>query len=77
VAAVTKPPLQRIRDALAGKRRTWLVTGSAGFIGSNLVGPEALARRLLGYEPTHTLSSGLREALPWYVRQFSAAAAVQ
>ena len=69
---MTKPPLQRIRDALAAKRRTWLVTGSAGFIGSNLV--EKLLTR---YEPTHTLSSGLREALPWYVRQFSAAAAVQ
>ena len=37
----------------------------------------SLARRLLGYEPTHTLSSGLCEALPWYVRRFSAAAAVQ
>jgi len=36
-----------------------------------------LARRLLGYEPTHTLSSGLREALPWYARGSSAAAAVQ
>jgi len=25
------------------------------------------ARRLLGYEPTHDLAAGLREALPWYV----------
>lgn len=30
-----------------------------------------LARRLLGYEPTHTLASGLREALSWYVNRFS------
>jgi UDP-N-acetylglucosamine 4-epimerase len=34
----------------------------------------ALARRLLGYEPSHTLSSGLGEALSWYVRRFSKAA---
>ncbi|HZM36807.1 MAG TPA: SDR family oxidoreductase [Burkholderiales bacterium] len=34
-----------------------------------------LARRLLDYRPTHTLASGLREALPWYVSRFSAAAA--
>jgi UDP-N-acetylglucosamine 4-epimerase len=25
------------------------------------------ARRLLGYEPTHTLREGLQEALPWYM----------
>jgi UDP-N-acetylglucosamine 4-epimerase len=31
------------------------------------------ARRLLGYEPTHTLAEGLREALPWYLKQFGAA----
>lgn len=31
----------------------------------------AAARRLLGYQPTHTLASGLREALPWYVNRFS------
>ena len=30
----------------------------------------AAARRLLGYEPTHTLAEGLREALPWYLNQF-------
>jgi len=27
------------------------------------------ARRLLGYEPTHDVRSGLREALPWYEAQ--------
>ena len=31
------------------------------------------ARRLLGYEPTHTLADGLREALSWYLSQYSAA----
>jgi UDP-N-acetylglucosamine 4-epimerase len=36
----------------------------------------SLARRYLGYEPTHTLASGLREALPWYARRFAGAAAV-
>lgn len=36
----------------------------------------SLARQLLGYEPTHTLSSGLKEALPWYVRRFAGTAAV-
>jgi UDP-N-acetylglucosamine 4-epimerase len=29
------------------------------------------ARELLGYEPSHTLASGLTEALSWYVRRFS------
>lgn len=29
------------------------------------------ARRLLGYEPTHTLQEGLREALDWYRRNLS------
>ncbi len=28
------------------------------------------ARRLLGYEPTHDVRSGLKEALAWYVREF-------
>jgi UDP-N-acetylglucosamine/UDP-N-acetyl-alpha-D-glucosaminouronate 4-epimerase len=32
-----------------------------------------LARGLLGYEPTHTLASGLHEALSWYVSRFSEA----
>jgi UDP-N-acetylglucosamine 4-epimerase len=27
------------------------------------------ARRLLGYEPSHTLDQGLQVALPWYVNQ--------
>jgi Nucleoside-diphosphate-sugar epimerases len=31
----------------------------------------SLARDLLGYAPTHTLLSGLREALSWYVNRFS------
>jgi UDP-N-acetylglucosamine 4-epimerase len=29
------------------------------------------ARRLLGYEPTHTIEQGLDEALEWYVARFS------
>jgi UDP-N-acetylglucosamine 4-epimerase len=35
------------------------------------------ARQLMGYEPTHTVLTGLREALAWYVRRFSATATVQ
>ena len=35
----------------------------------------SLARKLLGYSPTHTLASGLREALPWYLKHFAAAPA--
>jgi UDP-N-acetylglucosamine 4-epimerase len=35
-----------------------------------------LARKLLEYRPTHTLASGLREALPWYVKRFGATVAV-
>ena len=27
------------------------------------------AKRLLGYEPTHDVRAGLREAMPWYVKQ--------
>lgn len=35
------------------------------------------ARRLLGYEPSHDMRSGLREALPWYEeRRHASAAAV-
>jgi UDP-N-acetylglucosamine 4-epimerase len=34
----------------------------------------SLARRQLGYEPDHTLASGLREALPWYAMRFAAKA---
>ena len=33
-----------------------------------------LAREMLGYAPTHSLASGLREALAWYVSRFSAPA---
>jgi UDP-N-acetylglucosamine/UDP-N-acetylgalactosamine 4-epimerase len=29
------------------------------------------ARALLGYEPAHGLASGLKQALPWYVRRFT------
>ena len=29
------------------------------------------ARRLLGYEPTHALSEGLRAAMPWYVEHLT------
>ena len=36
----------------------------------------ALARELLDYRPTHSLASGLREVLPWYVKRFTQAAAV-
>ena len=37
----------------------------------------SLARRLLRYEPTHSLASGLREALSWYVKRFAGAPALQ
>jgi UDP-N-acetylglucosamine/UDP-N-acetylgalactosamine 4-epimerase len=29
------------------------------------------ARRLLGYEPSHTLDQGLDEAIDWYIRNLS------
>ena len=35
------------------------------------------ARELLGYRPTHTLASGLRESLSWYVKRFAAEPARQ
>ncbi|WP_282041223.1 hypothetical protein [Halomonas alimentaria] len=28
------------------------------------------AARLLGYEPSHTIVEGIREAMPWYVGHF-------
>ena len=34
------------------------------------------ARELLGYAPTHTLESGLREALSWYIAKLAPRAAV-
>lgn len=30
------------------------------------------AQRMLGYKPTHTISTGLNDALPWYLRFFGA-----
>ncbi|HUG78456.1 MAG TPA: SDR family oxidoreductase [Burkholderiales bacterium] len=36
----------------------------------------SLARELLGYAPTHTLTSGLREALSWYMNRFASTAAI-
>ena len=29
------------------------------------------ARALLGFQPTHTIKDGLRDALPWYIGQFA------
>jgi UDP-N-acetylglucosamine 4-epimerase len=37
----------------------------------------SLARERLGYAPTHTLMSGLKQALPWYVKRFEVAPALQ
>jgi UDP-N-acetylglucosamine 4-epimerase len=37
----------------------------------------SLARERLGYAPTHTLASGLKEALPWYVKRFEDLPALQ
>jgi UDP-N-acetylglucosamine 4-epimerase len=36
-----------------------------------------LARERLGYEPTHTVSGGLREALSWYIDRFAGATALK
>jgi UDP-N-acetylglucosamine 4-epimerase len=38
------------------------------------VADTSLARQLLGYAPTHSLSRGLHEALPWYVNRFAGTA---
>jgi UDP-N-acetylglucosamine 4-epimerase len=35
------------------------------------------ARERLGYAPTHTLASGLKQALPWYLKRFESAPALQ
>jgi UDP-N-acetylglucosamine 4-epimerase len=35
------------------------------------------SRELLGYAPTHTLASGLRESLSWYVNRFACASVLQ
>jgi UDP-N-acetylglucosamine/UDP-N-acetylgalactosamine 4-epimerase len=37
----------------------------------------SLARELLGYNPTHSLATGLEEALPWYVNRFAGALALR
>jgi len=36
-----------------------------------------LARERLGYEPTHTVTGGLREALSWYIARFAGDTALQ
>jgi hypothetical protein len=46
---------------LAKTPKKWLVTGVAGFIGSNL----------LGNAPTHWLAEGVAEVMPWYAGQRS------
>ena len=46
---------------LAKTPKKWLVTGVAGFIGSNL----------LGYAPTHRLAEGMAEVMPCYAAQKS------
>jgi UDP-N-acetylglucosamine 4-epimerase len=35
------------------------------------------ARTLLGYEPTHTVHEGIREAMPWYIQFLSGSAPVR
>ena len=53
--------IEKIRNGLAGSKLTWLVTGSAGFIGSHLV--ETLLRldqRVVGLDD---FSTGHRENL--------------
>jgi UDP-N-acetylglucosamine 4-epimerase len=37
----------------------------------------SLARERLGYAPTHSLATGLKEALPWYLKRFEGASALQ
>jgi len=46
---------------LAKTPKKWLITGVAGFIGSNL----------LGYVPTHRLAEGMAGVMPWYAGQRS------
>ena len=46
---------------LAKTPKKWLITGVAGFIGSNL----------LGNAPTHRLAEGMAEVMPCYAAQKS------
>ena len=46
---------------LAKTPKKWLITGVAGFIGSNL----------LGDVPTHRLAEGMAGVMPWYAGQRS------
>jgi UDP-N-acetylglucosamine/UDP-N-acetylgalactosamine 4-epimerase len=65
VAALTplaeSEPLQRVRERLRAKPRRWLVTGSAGFIGSHLVKALLdLGQHVVGLD---NLSTGFRRNL--------------
>jgi UDP-N-acetylglucosamine 4-epimerase len=61
--------LEILRVLLAAELRTVHRPFRAGDVRHSLA-DISLARERLGYAPTHTLASGLKEALPWYVKRF-------
>ena len=50
-------------DWVLAIRSTWVRPDAGGI-------SIAKARRLLGYEPTHSIERGLDESLAWYERTF-------
>jgi len=62
-ALVERQPHLRIGSPLHGDLRAGDVRHSLADVSK--------ARRLLGYAPTHTVTSGLREAVDWYMARFA------
>ncbi|MCK9246988.1 MAG: hypothetical protein M0P11_08575 [Anaerolineaceae bacterium] len=73
---------QEICTSLESNPRTWLITGTAGFIGANLLEHPALpkveenigqrqnigrAAGKLGYAPECRIVEGVARAMPWYL----------
>lgn len=65
--APTMTRYQQLCQAIPQNPHTWLITGVAGFIGSNLLADISNAATLLGYQPTHRIGQGV--AIGWYERQ--------
>jgi UDP-N-acetylglucosamine/UDP-N-acetylgalactosamine 4-epimerase len=62
--AASRPDLQKSKPTYRDFRKGDILHSKAEI---------AKARRLLGYEPTHTIAQGMDEALDWYVRHLSPA----
>ena len=70
---------ETVLTTLESNQQTWLVTGNAGFIGSNLVefllahGQKVIGldNFSTGYTPTHDICQGMEAAIEWYIEDLN------